>query len=74
MQIQWREGKVLRCAGVVRRSAEENTARAGAGGSAKPSLTERVEKRKAEICSAAKRRGTGRGEARKVFVLWTTVS
>ena len=69
MQIQWREGEVSRCAGGVRRSAEDNTARPEAGRSAKLSLTESVGKREEEICSAAKRRGTERGEARKVFVL-----
>lgn len=63
-----------RCAGAVRRSAEDNPARPGAGGSAKPSVRESVEKRKEEICLAAKRRGTERSEARKVFVLWTAVS
>jgi hypothetical protein len=30
MQIQWREGRTLRCAEAVRRSAEDSTARAGA--------------------------------------------
>jgi hypothetical protein len=74
MQIQWREGEVSRCAGVVRRSAEDNTACAGAGGNAQLSLRERVEKRKEEIGSGARRRGTERGEARKVFVLWEAVS
>jgi hypothetical protein len=58
----------------VRRSAEDNTVRAGAGGRAKPSPTGRVEKRKKEMGSAAKRRGTERGEARKVFVFWRAVS
>jgi hypothetical protein len=74
MQIQWREGEVSRCAGGVRRSAEDNTARPGAGRGAKLSLTESVEKRGKEICSAARRRGTERREARKVFLLWTAVS
>ena len=63
-----------RCAGAVRRSAEDNAARPGADRRAKRSLTESVEKREEEICSAAKRSGTERGEARKVFVLWTAVS
>jgi hypothetical protein len=74
MQIQWGEGEVSRCAGGVRRSAEDNTARRGAGRRAKPSSTENEEKREEEICSAARRRRTERGEARKVFVLWTAVS
>ena len=74
MQIQWGEGEVSRCAGGVRRSAEDNTARRGVGRSAKLSLTESGEKREEEICSVARRRGTERGEARKVFVLWTAVS
>ena len=78
MQIQWREGEVSRCAGVVRRSAEDNTACAGAGGNAKLSLRERVEKRKEEIGSGG--RGAERGrraspaKPRKVFVLWEAVS
>ena len=33
-----------------------------------------MEKRKEEIGSAARRRGTERDEARKVFVLWTALS
>jgi hypothetical protein len=74
MQIQWRKGEVSRCAGALRRSAEDNTARLGTGRSVKRSLTEDVEKREGEICSAARRRGTERGEARNVFVLWTAVS
>jgi hypothetical protein len=74
MQIQWWEGEVSRCAGAERRSAEDNTASWGGGGSAKAPARERVEKWKEENCSAAKRRGTERGEARKVFVLWTAVS
>jgi hypothetical protein len=40
-----------------------------AGRSASLSLTERVEKREEEICSAATRRVAGRGETRKVFLL-----
>ena len=63
-----------RCAGAVRRSAEDDTARPGIDRSAKRSLTERVEKREEEICSGAKRRGTERDDARKVFVLWRAVS
>src|SRR5713226_8934570 len=74
MQIQWREGAVSRCAGAVPRSAEDDTARPRAGRSAKRSLTESLEKRKEEIGSAARRRGTERDDARKVFVLWTAVS
>jgi len=31
MQIQWREGEVSRCAGAVRRSAQDDTARPRAG-------------------------------------------
>ena len=57
----------------MRRSAEVDTARPRAGRSAKPSLGS-VEKRKEEIGSAARRRGTERDEARKVFVLWTALS
>ena len=68
------EGEVSRCAGGVRRSAEDNTVRPRADRSARLSLTESVEKGEEEICSAARRRGTGRGEARKVFGLWTAVS
>ena len=63
-----------RCAGAVPRSAEDDTARPRAGRSAKRSLTESLEKRKEEIGSAARRRGTERYDARKVFVLWTAVS
>jgi hypothetical protein len=74
MQIQWGEGEVSRCAGGVRRSAEDNTGRRGVGRSAKLSLTESGEKREEEICSAARRRGMERSEARKVFVLWTAVA
>ena len=74
MQIQWREGEVSRYAGAVRRSAEDNTARPGSGRSAKLSLTESVEKRKEEICSVVRRRGTERVEAPRLFVLWTAVS
>ena len=63
-----------RCAGAVGRSAEGSTERPETGKSAKLSLTEDVEKREEEICSRTRRRGTERGEARKVFVLWTAVS
>jgi hypothetical protein len=45
MQIQWREGAVSNWAGAMRRSAQDNSAWLGAGGSAKLSLTEGVEKR-----------------------------
>ena len=74
MQIQWWEGAVSKCAGAMRRSGQDNIAWLKAGGSAKLSLTEVVEKREEEICSAARRRGTERGEARNVFVLGTAVS
>ena|ERR1035437_1603054 len=44
MQIQWGKVRLSRCAGGVRRSAEDNTARRGVGRSAKLSLTQSGEK------------------------------
>ena len=74
MQIQWWEGAVSNCAGAMRRSAQDNGVWPGAEGRVKKSSTEGVEKREEEICSAARRRGTERDEARNVFVLGTAVS
>ncbi len=62
----------MRCQGGPERcgeSAEDDMACARAGRSAKRSLTESVEKRKEEIGAVARRRGTERDDARKVFVL-----
>ena len=74
MQIQWWEGAVSNCAGAMRRSAQDNSVWPGAGERVKASPIAGVEKREEAICSAARRRGTERGEARNVFVLGTAVS
>jgi hypothetical protein len=74
MQIQWNEAEESSCTGGVRRSGGDNTARLGAGRNVKLWLMESVEEREEEFCSATRRRGTERGEAREVFVLWRAVS
>lgn len=74
MEIEWRVGAALRCAEVVQRSEEENSAWVGPGRSPKKSKTKNVLKRKEEICSAIRQRSTGRGEARRVFVMWKVLS
>ena len=67
MQIQWREGTVSRCAGAVRLSAEDKAMHPRADRRARLLLPERVETREEEIDSAARRRSTDRGQARKVY-------
>jgi hypothetical protein len=68
-----KSGESASSRGAVRGSAEDHTACARAGRSAKRSLTESVEKGK-EIGAVARLRRMARDDARKVFLLWRAVS
>jgi hypothetical protein len=65
---------VWKCAGTVRRSTSDHTARPEGGWCEKMSRSDPPRKPEEEVCSAIRRTTTERGEAREVFWMCRVVS
>jgi hypothetical protein len=74
MQIQWREGVVLRCAGAVRPSTAADTGSGKSDVGARLWRREGLRKRIDAVCRTGRQREAERVDARKGFVLWRVVS
>jgi len=74
MGIEWRKGAMSRCAGVVRRSTEDNAKCRWSASRTRVPENNGWKSWKAEVCREARRREIARAEARKGFVMSMVVS